>query len=217
MASKKSKQPKRSKPQSKELEKAAAPNDEVSTESASGNPVLVNIGRFALLAAAGVAIYLLVAAISQGPVAGCEEGKSCSTVLSSKWAKLFGVPIGAFGAASYFALFGLSFTRSFGAARMFLGVSIIGGALWFTGVQAFALKTFCPWCCTTHALAVIGTLLLAIGLRHTSGRATASSMLPVAGALAALGVAAFVQIKSPDPESVAITTITEKAAVGGYH
>ena len=190
-----------------------APGDELPAESATGNPLLVNIGRVALFFAAVVAVYLLVVALSQGQVAGCEEGKSCHTVLSSKWAKLFGVPIGALGAASYLALLGLSFTRSFGAARLFLAISVIGGALWFTGVQAFALKTFCPWCCTTHALAVIGTVLLAIGLPRVPGAKKSTNLLPTAAALAALVITAFAQIKSSDPQPVAVTTATDVATV----
>ena len=69
--------------------------------------MLLNVGRVALFLAAAVALYLMVTALSQGHVAGCEEGKSCNAVLASKWAALFGIPIGAFGAVSYLSLLGL--------------------------------------------------------------------------------------------------------------
>ncbi|MEZ5328547.1 MAG: vitamin K epoxide reductase family protein [Verrucomicrobiales bacterium] len=196
----------------------AASNDDavpVSPDVASGKPLLLNLGRAALFLAALVAFYLMVTALAQGHVAGCEEGKSCNAVLASKWAKLFGVPIGAFGAASYLALLGLSFVRGLGAARIFLVVTIIGGALWFTAVQAFILKTFCPWCCGTHALAVLGALLVVGGMpRVAKGSLGAgTALLSSACALGAVAVTAVIQFNSADPQPVAVATATEVAPV----
>ncbi|MGK0188142.1 MAG: putative membrane protein/thiol-disulfide isomerase/thioredoxin [Verrucomicrobiales bacterium] len=178
----------------------------------AGNSALLNVGRVLLFAASVIALYLTVTALSQGQVAGCEEGESCNTVLASKWAKLFGLPIGAFGAVAYLALLGTSFVRGLQGVQWFLTISIIGGALWFTGVQAFALKTFCPWCCSTHALAVLGTILLMTGVPR-SVNPFSSSLFPAGAALAALAVTAFMQIKAPDPQPVAVATKTEVAPV----
>jgi uncharacterized membrane protein len=189
----------------------------VSPASTGGNPVLLNVGRVALFLAAAVALYLMVTALSQGHVAGCEEGKSCNAVLASKWAALFGIPIGAFGAVSYLSLLGLSFVRNFAWARWFLVVAIIGGALWFTGVQAFILKTFCPWCCGTHALAVLGSLLVVGGLPRVTrtGAGIGVGLLSAAAALGAVAVAvtAVIQFNSADPQPVAVATATEVAPV----
>lgn len=194
-------------------EEAVAPVS--SGESTGGNRAMLTIGRLALFAAALIALYLMVTALSQGQVAGCEEGKSCDKVLSSKWAKLIGIPIGAFGAVSYLAMLGLSFTGAFRGVRWFLAISIIGGALWFTGVQAFALKTFCPWCCGTHALAVLGTILVMAGMQKLPGGTTAyrECLIASSSALAALAVTAVAQVNAPDPEPVAIVKEMEVAPV----
>ncbi|MDA0814022.1 MAG: vitamin K epoxide reductase family protein, partial [Verrucomicrobia bacterium] len=202
---------------SKKRSDAASKTDAESTDpvSTGGRPMLLNVGRVALLLATAMALYLMVTALSQGQVAGCEEGKSCNAVLASKWAKLFGIPIGAFGAVSYLSLLGLSYVRSFAWARLFLVVTIIGGALWFTGVQAFVLKTFCPWCCGTHALAVLGSLLVVGGLPRVTkaGTGIGYGLLSGAAAMAAVALTAVVQFNSADPQSVAVATATEVAPV----
>ena len=180
-----------------------------------GSSKLLNVGRVALVFAVGIAVYLLVIALTQGQAAGCEEGKSCNAVLASKWAKLLGVPIGALGLITYVAMLGLSFFRAQNAARIFVAVTIIGGALWFTGVQAFILKTFCPWCCTAHAFATLGTVLVLLGLSKskTSSITSGPNLLATAAAVGALVLTAIVQFKSPEPKQVTIAARTETPAV----
>jgi uncharacterized membrane protein len=179
-------------------------------------PGLVNAGRTLLAIASCLAVYLVFVAVSQGSAAGCEEGSSCDSVLTSKWAKLFGTPIGVFGAVSYLALLGFSFAPGLGTVRSFLSLMIVGGALWFTAIQAFVLKTFCPWCCTTHAVASLGVLFLWLGLRSAGGSkfATRSRGLVAAGAAAvSLTVTAIAQWKAPEPVSEAISGEAEVAVV----
>jgi protein-disulfide isomerase len=37
---------------------------------------------------------------------------------------------------------------------------VLGAALWFTALQAFALHRFCPWCMTAHACGALAAILL---------------------------------------------------------
>lgn len=194
----------------------SAPHPDATNPAASGGrPALLNAGRAALFFALVLSVYLLTVALTGSHAAGCEEGQSCHSVLGSKWAKLFGIPISALGLGAYLGMLGLSFTRGMGPARVFLAVTIVGGALWFTGVQAFVLKTFCPWCCATHALAAIGTVLVMFGIpRGTGGTARrGQTWVAGAGATVALLLTAIAQFKAPDPQPVTVTVATEEAAV----
>src|SRR5207247_3111046 len=37
---------------------------------------------------------------------------------------------------------------------------IVGVAIWFTGVQALAIRSFCPFCMTAHGLGVLAGLII---------------------------------------------------------
>ena len=189
------------------------PSAELGQEKGNG---ILNAGRAFLIVATGLAIYLTVVALSQGSAAGCEEGSSCDSVLNSKWSKIFGVPVGIFGGVAYLALLGESFTARHRALRIFLAVSILGGALWFSIVQGFILHTFCPWCCTTHVVAAIGAILVLLGVKGVSpGSGKGHAILPAAGAVAALAVSGIIQWQSPEPVSEAATGRVERGSGRG--
>ena len=126
---------------------------------------IVAIGLF-VLAAAGSA-YLFFVSLKNGSVAGC--GRSCDIALTSRWAYLLGIPISAPALFTYLVLiYGLIFkSRSELWQGIFLvaGLMVIGAAIWFTGIQAVLLKTFCKACCAIHACGVIGSLCLLFSLK----------------------------------------------------
>jgi uncharacterized membrane protein len=153
---------------------------------------------FFLLASCGAA-YLLFATIKNGPVAGCGGGSSCDTVLKSRWAYLLpGVPVTAPALFTYLVLlYGLFFKPD---SDTFIGVfligslMVIGAAIWFTGIQAFVLKTFCPWCMATHAAGSIAAVALILALRPIQ-----RGLVPLAvvGAAMSLAMLAAAQVFMP--------------------
>ena len=176
-----------------------------------GGTAVLWIGRLLLTGAIGISIYLVYAALQASGVAGCEEGADCSAVLGSKWAKVLGVPVGVFGIGLYAALLLATLGRQAGKASSFLVLAIIGGALWFTGIQAFVLKAFCPWCCATHALATVGALMV-WQARRVAGLPL-FPILPLSGVVASLGAVAVLQFHSPETGASPTAGTTAQAAV----
>lgn len=181
----------------------------------------------ALLALATLlSAWLALQSVRSGSVPGCDAG-NCAIVLTSKWSKVFGVPVGLFGAATYaiLAILGLKpfpphqrGPRVVGAALVLM---IPAAALWFASLQLFVLHAFCPWCSGTHAVATAGAILLALAWRkdrslstdpsRKAGKASKSIPIPVwgaAGTHAAIAFGAFLvaQVLSPEPPKARIRT-----------
>jgi uncharacterized membrane protein len=112
----------------------------------------------ALLALAGLvdSIYLTVTHLT-GEDVTCIASSGCSEVLSSVYASVGPIPLGAFGALGYFAAFSFAILAAFGypRARTFLTVLVAGmlaTTLWLLYVQAFVLHAFCDFCLLSAAI-----------------------------------------------------------------
>ena len=130
----------------------------------------------ALLALVGLAdsIYLTVTHLT-GEDVTCLASSGCSEVLSSAYASVGNIPLGAFGALGYFVAFSLATLAAFGyaRARTFLTVVVAGmllTTLWLLYVQAFVLHAFCDFCLLSAALTLSLSAIVAagyfIGRRH---------------------------------------------------
>jgi uncharacterized membrane protein/protein-disulfide isomerase len=123
-----------------------------------------------LAAAASIDLYLAWASGSAGPIAGCGPASNCHTVLASKWAYWFGVPVSLPALLVYAGLFLTTFwleaqtpdrqRRRAWAIVAFGSITILGAALWFIGLQLFILKRLCPYCLATHLSACLAAVLL---------------------------------------------------------
>ena len=144
------------------------------TESArSDAPVrtgaLVAIRLFTF-AAMSISAYLAYIAMTGDRVVGCGPDSGCDHVLNSRWAYWLNVPVSFFALIVYSLILGASFRfnlkRDPKVQRMtwawLVGSAIIvfGSAAWFVGVQAFVLKSFCPFCMTAHACGAIAAILI---------------------------------------------------------
>lgn len=105
--------------------------------------------------------YLLWLVITGESAAGCGFESSCQSVLSSRWSRWLGLPVGALALPVYLGIiFGLIALRRglAEASRLLSGglvaasVAILGAGAWFIAVQAVDLHAFCPWCLATHTL-----------------------------------------------------------------
>jgi uncharacterized membrane protein len=130
----------------------------------------------ALLSLGGLAdsIYLTVTHLT-GEDVTCLASSGCSEVLSSAYASVGNIPLGAFGALGYFVAFSLATLAAFGypRARIFLTVVVAGmlaTTLWLLYVQAFVLHAFCDFCLLSAALTLSLSAIVAasyfIGRRH---------------------------------------------------
>lgn len=145
------------------------------TPTPAGSPLrtasLVLLGIATLVSA-----WLAYQSLQSGPVPGCNDG-DCGLVLSSKWAKVFGIPVGLFGAVTYVGLAWLAARplrpdqRSARIVAATLLLLIPAAGLWFAGLQLFAIKAFCKWCSATHAVATTGAILMALAWRREAAPA----------------------------------------------
>ena len=130
----------------------------------------------ALLSLVGLAdsIYLTVTHLT-GEDVTCLASSGCSEVLSSAYASVVNIPLGAFGALGYFIAFSLATLAAFGyaRARTLLTVVVAGmllTTLWLLYVQAFVLHAFCDFCLLSAALTFSLSAIVAasyfIGRRH---------------------------------------------------
>jgi uncharacterized membrane protein len=111
----------------------------------------------ALLSLGGLAdsIYLTVTHLT-GEDVTCLASSGCSEVLSSAYASVGPIPLGAFGALGYFVAFSLATLAAFSYPRAQLLLTLVVAGmllttLWLLYVQAFVLHAFCDFCLLSAA------------------------------------------------------------------
>ena len=118
--------------------------------------ILYSIAAFCCLAGLADATYLAVIAFT-GETAACGGQAGCSEVLSSGYAKVAGIPVGALGVLGYFTAFTFATFAAFNyaRARTFFALTVCAlflATLWFLYVQAFLLHAFCRYCLFSAAI-----------------------------------------------------------------
>lgn len=159
-------------------------------------------GPFPLLAGAtGLALFLGYLSWSGGAVPGCGPEGGCDEILKTRWGRWLGMPVGFLAALLYggVGVAGwLSGQERVARRAVFHGVAVAGAlgilaaAAWFVGLQALVLRRFCTLCCSTHALGVLGALLMLVRASRTS---PAGAPLPWAvGLMGAAGLAVLMGV-----------------------
>jgi uncharacterized membrane protein len=119
------------------------------------------------LAGALVAGYLITVHYT-GQAAFCSGVGGCETVNSSPYSVLFGVPVAAYGFATYLVVAACSLWQArhpspvlTWPALVAFGLAVVGVlfSAWLTYLELFVIHAICPWCVTS---AVIVTLLAAV-------------------------------------------------------
>ncbi|WP_404310134.1 vitamin K epoxide reductase family protein [Neorhodopirellula lusitana] len=115
--------------------------------------------------------YLAWSAMTSSPVAGCSGGSvfDCDHVLHSRWSKVLSVPVSIPAILTHASVIGLLLLRRLrpGLQRLrwvVIGMASLaagGAAIWFIGLQLFALGHLCPYCLVAHAAGIVlaGTFL----------------------------------------------------------
>jgi uncharacterized membrane protein len=123
------------------------------------------------LAGIGVAGYLTYVHYNQGALV-CGIG-NCEIVQSSKYAKMFGVPIAVFGLAMYLAILALLLVRRArpqiaDTATLAIFALLMAGtiyAAYLTYLEIWVIEAICQWCVASAIITVV--LLLVEGARLT--------------------------------------------------
>lgn len=95
---------------------------------------------------------------------GCGAGSGCENVLGSRWSQWFYVPVTALSLLLYAALLLFTFKRQ-RTALLAIGTCLAGAAIWFGIVQAFILRSFCPWCLSAHLIGLGCAIMIFLGER----------------------------------------------------
>ena len=172
---------------------------------------IIRLAQVLLLLAMGLAGWLTMESVNAS--VGCSQGGDCSSVVTSPWSKLLGVPVALLGAFSYLALLILTFARPL-QSRLVCAVCttlclvILGSAFWFTALQAVIIKSFCPYCCGIHALAVVAALLLLTQLfKGYRGEGSPAIVLPMALGFSTVAGMVAIQFYAPTPQqSIVVST-----------
>ena len=101
----------------------------------------------------------------RGDYVRCED--DCSAVLGSKYADVAGVPLAAFGAIAYFAVFvaaALAAIGHIGARRVvaLFAIPMAVTSLWLVYLQAFIIHSFCRYCLLSAAACITLAVLVLI-------------------------------------------------------
>jgi uncharacterized membrane protein/glutaredoxin len=110
-----------------------------------------------VLSALGIllAAYLSWTEWTGSSVKGCSVGSSCDVVLSSRWAKLFGMPTAFWGMLAYVTLAATAFIkgahRHWVTAWSFALFGVLYSA-YLTTISLTVLHAACPYCLTSLAL-----------------------------------------------------------------
>lgn len=95
-----------------------------------------------------------------GLVPPCTTG-GCETVTTSVYSRIFGIPVAIPGALYYLAFLVLMILYIDLKKEIFLksaiGISFagLGAAIWFTSLQVFVIKAYCPFCLFSAATSTV--------------------------------------------------------------
>ncbi len=138
--------------------------------------------------------YLSWTSLTGGAVQGCAVGGGCDVVLTSRWAKLLGLPTALWGLLAYTGLAAIAFVRRadkqwfYAWTVAFFGVCY---SVYLTVVSLTILESACPYCLTSLAL-MSATLALVVWQRPSEmAHRSWVGLIASRGALAAVVILAL--------------------------
>ncbi len=128
----------------------------------------------ALVGLSGLAVttYLTSNAITHSEIACSLDG--CNTVLASRWSRIFGIPVSAFGMATYAVIM----LGSLQAAQspvddlrgrlLSAGATLLGvlASIYLTIIEIIVIRAICFYCVGSAALVLIAAVLVMITARR---------------------------------------------------
>lgn len=119
-----------------------------------------------------VTTYLTSNAITHSEIACSLDG--CNTVLASRWSRIFGIPVSAFGMATYAVIMlgSLQAAQSpVGDLRgrlLSVGATLLGvlASIYLTIIEIIVIQAICFYCVGSAALVVIAAVLVMMTARR---------------------------------------------------
>lgn len=159
------------------------------------NPLLHKAGLALLLVAAALTIVTLPQSRLLA-ACGSSDGSGCSQIIGGHWSYWLAVlPVQWAGLGMYAGLAATAWqlspssSRKRVAIRTLCGV-IIGAVLWFSFVQAWVLKQFCPLCATIHLCAGLAAAFLLSAMKDSGSSPAFGLRSVLVGTLATLSLLA---------------------------
>ncbi|EGF24387.1 vitamin K epoxide reductase family protein [Rhodopirellula baltica] len=156
--------------------------------------------------------YLAYVGFMSSQVVGCDGGLfNCDHVLTTRWAKIFGVPVSMLAVTLYLVVIVAigflrsgrdSFRRIASTVMMASAAVATTAAVWFISIQVFTIGHLCPYCLVVHAC---GVLLLALMLWQYPSAWIKTGYSMTVGVVAGVALIA-VQAFTPAPQTFMIET-----------
>ena len=170
------------------------------------------------LVALGFSGYLAWHAINMTQVAGCGGGSvfNCDHVLTSKWSKFLGVPVAVFALLTYTGMLsslaayvgGNETLKTYASTSMTFLCWLAGlAAIWFVGLQVFAIGHLCQYCLVAHSCGFALMLMMAFSGKPTVGRRP----YPLVCAISAVSVLGLTQAATQPPPTYQIEEYVDAA------
>jgi len=134
-----------------------------------------NRQAIALLALVGffLALYLWLHQIGVGGELKCGTG-GCDTVQASRWARVLGIPVAAYGVVGYAEILAVALAALQPAAlerrrpALLLAALATGGVLfsaWLTYLELFVIHAICRWCVGSAVIITLTWIVSLLSLR----------------------------------------------------
>ncbi len=112
-----------------------------------------------------------------GGIPPCSPGFDCEKVTTSEYSQILGIPVALLGSLYYFVIL-LATLVYFDTRKQFIALGVfavaplgLASAVWFTSLQIFVIKAFCPYCLLSAGTSTLIFIFALIGYRlyATSG------------------------------------------------
>lgn len=106
-----------------------------------------------------------------GGIPPCSPGFDCEKVTTSEYSQILGIPVALLGSLYYFVIL-LATLVYFDTRKKFIALGVfaiaplgLASAVWFTSLQIFVIKAFCPYCLLSAGTSTLIFIFAMIGYR----------------------------------------------------
>lgn len=106
-----------------------------------------------------------------GGIPPCSPGFDCEKVTTSEYSQILGIPVALLGSLYYFVIL-LATLVYFDTRKKFIALGVFAiaplglvSAVWFTSLQIFVIKAFCPYCLLSAGTSTLIFIFAMIGYR----------------------------------------------------
>ncbi len=164
------------------------------------SPPWLLLAQLLALGALSVSFFLLWGSLTGDKLPGCGEQSGCGTVMRSRWAYIFGLPVSLPAIVMYLGTLvalRLQFSSQSSPIRhrarqflIFAAAAILGAALWFIALQLLVIHAICPFCMVAHSCGGLLGVILLSKVTFSAAPGSVPELKPAWGGLIIAGFAA---------------------------